>query len=238
MRQASVLAEWRSFVSGLLDLHEAWYALLALGTETHKKNFLGWRGQHPRAADPARGVEGGRGVGLELTEGIPGVYWGNYMGPFYVEWFGREKLESLPCVEKRWLGTGGLFFTTARTPFEWDTPEAAQVQQAAKNHLGADAFFDIDAVRRALAELEPLPEPLEPEQLQPPRRVPAFPFKIEAPSRKPLAEQIEEARRHFEGEGFTYVGFEKGVLTFRDQSGGLTRVTVGGAGRVEYWPGT
>jgi|GEM_PF-1755498 len=236
VRHAENLADWLDFVFGLLHLHEAWYALFALGVETHEKNLLTWRKQHPRAVDPAKGIVKESGAGLELTESIPGVYWGNYFGPFYVEWFGRERLDTLPCVEKRWLDTGGIFFTTAPTPFDWDTPEARQLQQTVKEHLGADAFFDIETVRQVLAELEPIPEYIKPEQLQPPRRVPDFPFKIESPQRRSVEEEMEDARRYFEGQGFTFESVEESTMIFQDDKGGIVQITFGPAGKVEYWP--
>lgn len=236
VRHVENLAGWLDFVFGLLHLHEAWYALFALGVETHEKNFLTWRKQHPRAVDPAKGIVKESGAGLELTEGIPGVYWGNYLGPFYVKWFGRDRFDSLPCVEKRWLDTGGIFFTTAPTPFDWDTSEARQLQQAIKKHLGTDAFFDIETVRQVLTELEPMPERIKPEQLQPPRRVPEFPFEVEAPRHRSLEADVEEARRYFEEQGFILEGFEGGVLTFRDAKGGVTHITFQPDRKVEYWP--
>lgn len=236
VRQPEDLTNWMDFASGLLDLHKSWYALFALDVETHQKNFLTWHTRHPRALDPAKGVVGGRGVGLELAEGIPGVYWGNYLGPFYVEWFGRERLDTTPCVEKRWLDTGGIFFTTAPTPFEWDTSEARQLQQAVKEHLGTDAFFDIETVRQVLSELEPIPERIKPEQLQPPRRVPEFPFKVEPPRPRSLEAEVEEVRRYFEEQGFILEGFEEGVLRFRDAKGGVTHITFEPDRKVEYWP--
>lgn len=236
IQEQSHLAEWLEFAFGLLRLHEAWYARFALDVESLQKNFLIWRRQHPRAKDPQQGVECARGVGVDLEKGIPGVYWGNYFGPFYVEWFGREKFETLSCVEKRWLDTGGIFFTTAPTPFDWDTAEARQLQQAVKEHLGADAFFDMETVRRVVRELEPLPETMEPEQLQPPRRIPEFPFQVEPPRYKPIEEELKEARHYFERQGYTVEKVEGRTITFRDAQGGILRVTVGPGGWVEYQP--
>ncbi len=236
VRRGEQLEEWLGFAFELLALHDAWYALFALEEERQHKNILHWRSRHPRAVDPQKGVEGGRGVGVRLEEGIPGVYWGNYLGPFYVQWFGRDRLESLPCVEKRWLETGGLFFTTATSPFDWDAPPARELQRKVKEHLGAEAFFDMEAVRQKLALLEPLPEGLEPEQLQPPRRLPQFPFTIEPPPRKPLEEEIAEVIGTFEGLGYELESREGRVVVFRDGRGGVVRVTAGAGGSVEYFP--
>jgi hypothetical protein len=154
-----------------------------------------------------------------------------------VVWFGREKFETLPCIEKRWLDTGGIFFTTADTPFEWDSPAARELQEAVKQHLGANAFFDIETVRALVRELEPIPETMKPEQFQPPRRVPVFPFEIQSPVHKPLEEELQEARAYFESQGFEFVNLVDGkTLVFHDEKGGVTRVTVGPGGTVEYQP--
>jgi hypothetical protein len=236
IRAPDQLAEWLEFAFGLLRLHQAWYARLALDMEGLQKNFLTWRRQHPRAKDPQKGVEGARGVGIELERGIPGVYWGTYFGPFYVDWFGRERFETLPCVAKRWLDTGGIFFTTAPTPFEWDTPQARQRQQAIKEQLGAEAFFDLEAVRQQVRALEPLPEGLDPERLLPPRRVPPFPFTVEPPRYRSIPEELAAARRHFTGQGYREVGVVGRTITFRDARGGILRVTVGPGGTVAYQP--
>ncbi len=236
LRKPSMLDSWIGFSLGLITLHEAWFALIALGEETYEKNFLTWHTRHPRARDPQKGITNQSGVGLRLMEGIPGVYWGNYFNAFYVDWFGREKFETLPCVEKRWLEKGGIFFTTAETPFEWNTAEARAMEEAVKDHLGRDAFFDITAVREALAELEPIPEAVKPEQLQPPRRVPEFPFKVEPPPMKPIEEQVKDARRYFENQGFTFEKREGEKLFFRDERGGLMVITVGPGRKVEYFP--
>lgn len=233
VREATGLEEWLAFVFGLLRLHEAWYAKFALPEESASKHELSWRVQHPRVQE---GIERRSAAGVFLEKGIPGVYWGNYFGPFYVEWFGRAKFETLPCVEKRWLDTGGIFFTTAPTPFDWDTPEARQLQQAVKEHLGADAFFDIETVRQKVRALEPLPEDLHPDELMPSRRIPEFPFKVEAPRYKSIEEEIEEARRYFTGQGYEEIGVEGRTITFRDARGGILRVTVGPGGTVAYQP--
>jgi hypothetical protein len=237
VRTPSQLKEWVTFVLGLLDIHNAWYARLALDAEGLDKNFLTWRSQYHEAADPRQGAESASGVGVRLEQGIPGVYWGNYFGPFYVNWFGRQKMEDLPAVEKCWLDTGGLFFTTADSPFSWNAPQARELQSAVKDHLGRDAFFDIEAVKASLRKLEPIPEHMEPEQLQSRRRVPDFPFEIRLPEPRSTQEAIAEAKQYFESRGFTFMEMlSDETLLFQDEKGGITKVTVGPQGSVDYYP--
>ena len=233
VRDPAGLEEWLAFTFGLLRLHAAWYASFELPEEGAAKHVLTWRVQHPRVPG---GVERRGAAGVFLEKGIPGIYWGTYFGPFYVDWFGRERFETLPCVAKRWLDTGGIFFTTAPTPFEWDTPQARQRQQAIKEQLGAEAFFDLEAVRQQVRALEPLPEGLDPERLLPPRRVQPFPFTVEPPRYRSIPEELAAARRHFTGQGYREVGVAGRTITFRDARGGILRVTVGPGGTVAYQP--
>ena len=239
VQMTECLNEWLSFTVGLLDRHDAWYARYALDEERHTNNFLEWRttgGCAPSSKYRVTGRAGG--VGVKLEKGIPGVYWGNYFGAFYVDWLGREKFKELPCVEKRWLDNGGIFFTTAPTPFDWNTPAARQLQQSVKEHLGEDAFYDYETVRACVRELEPLPDRVEPEQFQTPRRVPDFPFTFSPPhsQTKPIEEQLAEARQAFESQGYTLVEEDGRTLLLRDESGGILRVTVGEGGSIEFLP--
>ena len=139
----------------------------------------------------------------------------------------------MPCVEKRWLETGGFFFTTAPFPSAWDSPDARALQQAAKEHLGADAFFDMESVLRNLDAMEPIPAGMRPEELQPPRRLPNYPFRIEPVVYRSIEEELTDARSHFEGQGYQLECTEGTTLLFRDQRGDLLRVTVGPGGSVE-----
>lgn len=233
-RQPDRLEAWLGFCIELLALHEAWYASFALEAEKHPKNLLEWRHLSPYAANPAIGVRTLSGVGVKLEQGIPGIYWGNYLSAFYVDWFGRDRLETLPCIEKRWLPGGGLFFTTAPTPFDWDRPETRELQQAVKEHLGAEAFFDIESVKQVLAELEPIPERMAPEELQSPRRVPKFPFVV-VPYR-PSEQEMEETIDYLVTQGFTVERAQGNVVELRDAEGGKVRITFGPNGSVEHWP--
>jgi hypothetical protein len=131
---------------------------------------------------------------------------------------------------------GGIFFTTAASPFDWETVEVRRLQQAVKEHLDADSFFDMETVQLVLSELGPIPENVQPEQLQPPRRIPEFPFKVEAVKRKSPQEEAIEARHYFESQGFILVREEAGALIFRGKKGGITRITFEPEARIEHFP--
>ena len=238
VRKPEGLEEWLDFVGGLLYRHQAWYAAFHLSEEWHAKNYLVWRAVYTIVQDQRETFERKATIGSMLERGIPGIYWGNYFGPFYVDWFGRDKFEDLPCVEKRWLDSGGIFFTTASTPFDWNTNEARQLQQAAKEHLGQNAFFDCESVFARVRQLEPIPRFMEPEHFQSPRRVPNFPFMVSRPYRRPreVEELIADARQAFEAKGYRLIGVDNRTLHFRDNADGILRVTVGEGGSIEFLP--
>jgi len=230
------LAAWLDFCWPLLELHNAWFAAICLDGEWNDHNCLVYR-QRELPDWPDGYVMQQGGIGANLQKGIPGVYWGTYFGSFYVDWFGREKFETLPCVEKRELPSGGIFFTTAPTPFGWNEPEARAMQRAVMDHLGADAFFDMQALRAKMSAIdEPVPEDFDARNLVPPHRVPEFPFADEMKVReKSREEKIEEARRYFEHHGFAFEGIEGDEIVFRDDEGGLMRINLTEK-RINHWP--
>lgn len=232
------LSQWLEFNFALLALHDAWFAAFALRDEHEWKNKLVWT--RPRSLlqrlAPARQVESY--LGIRLEQNIPGVYWGNYFGPFYVEWLGRERFASLPCVTKRELPTGGIFFTTAPTPFDWQTPACRQLQRQVRQHLGADAFFDMEALRQQVHQHLGKEGITDPEQLIPQHRLPEFPFaaeyrarlaELEAQHREEIIQAQARLGMHLVGEP------EAGVLRFEGKQG--EQVTIDMKHRtLHYWP--
>ena len=177
----SIVERWLAFSFDMLSTHEAYYASLKSSAEHYDKNMFQFK---RRITEKASSTEV-KAVGGSQLRGIPGIYWGNYFSSFYVDWFGRKKFDSLPCVEKKWFDDGSIFFTIAETPFDWDTPEAREMEKAVKEHLGVKAFFDLDTVCEVLAIDEPLSPSVSPEFLQSPRWVPQFPFDISKPPNQP-----------------------------------------------------
>lgn len=80
--------------------------------------------------------------GMGLRNCLPGVYWLNYFGPLYVDWFGRERFRDLPCYEQRVLPNGGILVLMADSPLSYNGTD--KLKTATRQHLGADAFFDIN----------------------------------------------------------------------------------------------
>lgn len=235
IQEPNHLDAWLDFCWPLLGFHDAWFSAICLRREWEDHNVLVYKKW--RLPDWPDGYKVQHGTGTELQKGVPGVYWGTYFGPFYVDWFGREKFETLPCVEKQELPTGGIFFTTAPTPFDWNKPETRAMQRSVMDHLGADAFFDMQSLRTKMAAIgEPFPETFDPRELIPPHRVPDFPFDEVEKREKSREQKIEEALRFFENQGFNLECIEGDVLLFRDSEGGVTKIDIGAVSKVEHWP--
>jgi hypothetical protein len=78
----------------------------------------------------------------DLLEKIPQLFWGAVFGPPYVELFGRDRLRSVPAAVKIELAPN-LFYIqlTDRLNDTIERPEMVdKARQAAKEHLGIDAF--------------------------------------------------------------------------------------------------
>lgn len=238
VRDTNMLEQWAQFSFSLFATHDAWFAYMAIDEEKAQKTRFIWTvpKNAPRGWTPGTKAEGF--FGAKLQRGIPGVFWGNYFGSFYVEWFGREKFETLPCVEKRELPTGGLFFTTAPTPWDWDKPEYHRLQRQVMEHLGADAFFDMEAFRERVQRELGKGGIYEPGQLLPRCRVPEFPFPTEPRPRAPksLEERRAETVEYQEGLGLKLVEEpQEGVLVFESEDGERVRIDLK-RGTVEHWP--
>ena len=81
---------------------------------------------------------------IQLRRWLPDLYWGNLLGPPYVELFGRERIESAPAYTVKQVGPD-LYYLQLSERLEdlrdrWDEVDA--VRAAVKQHLGANAFWD------------------------------------------------------------------------------------------------
>jgi hypothetical protein len=87
-------------------------------------------------------------VGRDLERCLRGVYWANWFGPDYVNFFGQERIQSAPCHRTIRLPDGGFLLVTTPRPFDSERPEGKRAERLLLDHLGADAFFDISAPER------------------------------------------------------------------------------------------
>lgn len=227
--QKDRFVKWQSFLMDLCVTFESWYAYCGLEEEMNQKHLLNWYVKEQSGIK----VETHRGAGYDLYEGIPGVYWGNYFGPFLVSWFGREKFLDLPCYALHWLDTGGVFFTTAEFPDQWNTPRSLAYQEAIKAHLGRDYFFDIMVVKRVLDALHAIPHNIKPEQLQGNRKAPVYPFEVVKPSSEI---DFEEMERHFLALGYRLIQRETTAIILQNEAGEKVRITNVPSPSIEFFP--
>jgi hypothetical protein len=116
---------------------EGQYGHLCLREEYCSKNMTGfWTG-------PTGAPEGGRAHGTDRKKHLPGVYWANFFGPVYDDFFGCDRLESAPAYFLRQLPGRSWMLLTAANPLDWSSPQARACEKAVRDHLGDDAFFSL-----------------------------------------------------------------------------------------------
>jgi len=86
-------------------------------------------------------------LGIDLKRAIPDIYWANFLGPEYVEMFGRDVTLSAPCDKVEELYDGGVILILTSSPLDYikDPRGFDRVRQRVKEHLGIDAFDTGDA---------------------------------------------------------------------------------------------
>jgi len=82
--------------------------------------------------------------GDKLEEGLPGIYWGNIFGKIYVDWFGRDKMLTVPCHYREELPDGSFYIQAEEDIFYLQYPFGMEADARIIKHLGAEAFYDIN----------------------------------------------------------------------------------------------
>lgn len=82
-------------------------------------------------------------LGMRPGKWLPGVYYANFFGSDTVSFFGEQRLTTCPAVRNEPFENGAWLITTARDPWQWQTPAALALKQAVRQHLGERAFFEI-----------------------------------------------------------------------------------------------
>jgi len=111
------------------------YGLVAYDQEYQEKNAFGPTGPFG---------------GANLARGLPGIYWLNFFGPFYVEWFGEDRFRSLSNVSKDQLRDGGWLIMARDEPLDYTSKEARRKEVTIMEHLGREAFFDMSKPKKKL----------------------------------------------------------------------------------------
>jgi hypothetical protein len=87
----------------------------------------------------------GSGVGgANLRIALPGIYWANFFGPIYTEWFGEDKFQSLATHYKEKLPDGGWLIVTCPSVLTYDDVRLQDHEKQMIRHLGEHAFFEMD----------------------------------------------------------------------------------------------
>jgi len=109
--------------------------------DDHKlKNFLVTKGD---------GWVNTKFVGDNLEVCLPGLYYANYFGPLYVDFFGKKRLKTAPCLDRVQLARDAWYLQIADNLDYYKTVEREAATNSLTDHLGRDAFFDIsDPFRR------------------------------------------------------------------------------------------
>jgi hypothetical protein len=118
------------------------YGFVAIDSDYRNKHFLSFR---------RNGSEVQQYIGDDPEQGIPGLYWMNFFGPMYVNWFGEEKIATLAShVDTVTLPGGALFLRFGELPDSMTHEIVLEQQRTVMRILGENAFFDIRRPERSL----------------------------------------------------------------------------------------
>ena len=84
---------------------------------------------------------------------LPGVFWCNYFGEKYVEFFGEDKIVTFPWFSTEKLGNGGIITYLASEP-DKDLIKTDDIERQAKIHLGINSFGDTVAYKANPDEIQ------------------------------------------------------------------------------------
>jgi hypothetical protein len=91
-------------------------------------------------------------VGEDPATGVPGLYWLNFFGLSYIDFFGKDKLaRSAALAEVAALPKGGFLLQFGRRPEDSIAESVLEQQREAIAALGEAAFFDIRRPGRNLS---------------------------------------------------------------------------------------
>jgi hypothetical protein len=149
---------------------------------------------------------------LTISERLPGIYWANFFGAPYIDFFGREKLLRTPCYDVREVGRDLILLLTAESPFGREILLDDEIANGVKDYLGNSAFAG----------------PNFPEQGC---LTPTFDFSdvrlgFESDANESVAEQIIRIRSELENSGYELEASTDSKLTFRGRDGSHVSVDV------------
>ncbi|MEK5389035.1 hypothetical protein NSQ59_01445 [Margalitia sp. FSL K6-0131] len=84
---------------------------------------------------------------------IPGIFWCNYFGKKYIDFFGKERITSFSWFKIETLENGGIISYLAKEPNK-ELIKSDDLEMQAKIHLGINSFGDIDAFKANPEEIQ------------------------------------------------------------------------------------
>ncbi len=161
---------------------------------------------------------------IQAGGALEGIYWANFFGPPYIDFFGRQRLLTAPCLEVREVNENLILLLTAKSPLAPEMLDNDDIVEPIKDHLGRRAF----------------PGPNYPDE---PCEVPEFDFGdsqqvVDVTEPKTVEEKIKKYRRKFEEKGYQVVterdqklvlkGTDSSIVTIDLAQGTVTLDTTGG----------
>ncbi len=97
-----------------------------------------------------------------LNFNLPGIFWAQFLGPQYIDFFEEERIKNAPCYLRKTLPDGGVLLQTAEFPTGLEAPADRESENILRDNLDHDAFFDASQTlgtssrRRQLGKNTPL----------------------------------------------------------------------------------
>ena len=100
-----------------------------------------------------RDDKGTHAFGVDLANGLPGVYWLNAYGRPYIKLLEAEKLLSVPAPTTRLLG-GTIVIVLAEDARAWNSAAYQATEKAVLAHLGQEHFIDKSSPDKTLRSID------------------------------------------------------------------------------------
>jgi len=184
-------------------------------------------------------VEEAQFVPGTLQTRLPGVFWANYFGPLYVDFFGKNTLSCAPCCDRKIYPHGGMLLMTSQSPTTLEVTADRESETKLRTYLNHDAFPDLSKEKKNFHTREELCAGLQHLRVQ--HATPVFDFsevrKGFVEKKKTAEEEKDDAIKKFTSIGYVFLGErDNGTLEFKDQQGGILRFKTGPNGSIHHFP--
>lgn len=148
---------------------------------------------------------------LTPAERLPGIYWANFFGPPYIDFFGSEKLLATPCHEVREINENLILLLTAESPLQPEMLENDNIPNLIKGYLNQNAFAG----------------PRFPDE---PCEVPEFDFSDLRPKTETLVETPDQKLSRIvvelEAKGYKLINQSRDQLTFQGKDNSIVAINL------------